>query len=47
MTLVLRDAICHACQDRQDLDLCRDPAVGCDSAPAGLLLGVRRCSVPT
>jgi hypothetical protein len=31
-SLVLRDAICPSCQDCQDLDLCRDPAV---SQPAG------------
>lgn len=28
LTLVLRDVICPTCQDCQDLDLCRDPAVG-------------------
>jgi len=28
LTLVLRDVICPSCQDCQDLDMCRDPAVG-------------------
>ena len=27
LTLVLRDVICPTCQDCQDLDMCRDPAV--------------------
>ncbi|PRW20477.1 DNA polymerase epsilon catalytic subunit A [Chlorella sorokiniana] len=27
LTLVLRDLICPTCQDCQDLDLCRDPAI--------------------
>ncbi|EFN52544.1 hypothetical protein CHLNCDRAFT_26745 [Chlorella variabilis] len=27
LTLVLRDVICPTCQDCQDLDLCRDPAI--------------------
>ena len=38
-SLMLRDAICPSCQDCQDLDLCRDPAV---RAPAG---AVQCCAV--